>query len=208
MKKPALILVLLTITALQGAYAQFADRLVPHVGYIYSFVNMEGLDEVENGSASYAFNTIGIGSYIVLKHHNDFLSVGLDPSVQVGLNFSNQGRLNWFGQMPVFLMGRIGAASTKYNTQKIGLGAGIGAIGSYMNYVEVPDLLETKEFFVNPAAVVEGTIHMRGSTLTGRVLFSLAPSKQVGDLFTPNGSFLPNREANFGTLGVGLIYGF
>lgn len=208
MKKQLLILSFLTVTSFQLIHAQISDRLVPHLGYIFTQVNMEGVDEVENGSASYAFNTIGIGSYVVLKHHNDFLSVGVDPSLQFGLNFSNQGRLNWFAQVPVFLMGRIGATATPYNTQKLGLGAGIGVINSYMNYEEVRGLLETKQFFVNPAAMVEATVLMRGSTLTGRVMFSISPSTHEGDLFDPNGFFLQDRQAKFGTFGLGLIYGF
>jgi hypothetical protein len=177
---------------------------------MYSMVTMENTNLEEGGSANYFFNTLGIGTYYAIKHHNDWASFGVDPSINVGINLANgAGQINWYTQGSLFLMGRLGANSTKYNTQKIGIGAGIGGVASYLDQRALNGAIDMESFFMNPAAVGEVTLNMRGSTLTGRVQFSLAPAVSEGDLITPDGNFLlQDREANFGTIGLGLIYGF
>jgi hypothetical protein len=201
MKKNIIIITFLALASISQLSAQMTDRLVPHFGYMYSLINMENSDD-RTQTVSLAFNALSIGSYYTLKQAKDIVSVGIDPNINVGFNFSSAGRLNWYTQMPVFVMGRLGANSTSYNTQKIGIGAGIGLIGSYMSFREPSLFVEVKELYFNPAAVIEGTINSRGSNITGRLQFSLADAKGTGDLFSVGGTFFTNL------LSVGIIYGF
>lgn len=200
MKKNIIIISILVLASVSQLSAQMTDRLVPHFGYMFSQINMENSDRTQRFNVP--FNAVSIGTYYTLKQAKDIVSLGIDPSLNIGLNFSSAGRLNWFTQLPVFFMGRLGAASTSYNTQKIGIGAGIGFIGSYMSFREPRALIEVKELYFNPAAVVEGTINSRGSYITGRIQFSLADAKGNGDLFAVDGTFFTNL------LSLGIIYGF
>ncbi|MDB4286353.1 hypothetical protein N9933_03540 [bacterium] len=208
--KRIIIFALTAAMAISAAQAQFTDKLVPHFGYMYTMVTMDGTNLEEGASANYSFNTLGLGTYYTIKHHNDWASFGIDPSINLGLNLSNgSGQINWFTQGSLFFMGRLGANSTKYNTQKIGIGAGIGGVASYLDQKALNGAIDMESFFLNPAAVGEITLNMRGSTLTGRVQLSLSPAVKEGDLVTQDGNFLlQNREAKFGTIGLGLIYGF
>jgi hypothetical protein len=209
MKKLIGLLAIFFMILVSSASAQITDRLVPHFGYMYSQVSMEGTDVLDPGSFNYTYNTLSFGTYYVLTQAKDVVSVGIDPSLNLGLNFSRAGRLNWFAQLPVFVMGRLGATSTPYNTQKIGIGAGIGFMGSYMNFMAENGRWDVKELYINPSAVVEATLNTRGSSLTGRLQFSLAPTLGEGDIVDPSGGFLlPDRQVNVSTLSIGLIYGF
>ncbi len=199
MKKNIFVVALFMLASASQLSAQMTDRLVPHFGYMYTLLTMENAD-FESAPFPLGFNAISIGTYYTLAQTKDIVSVGLDPNLNFGLNFSNTGNVNWYLQAPIFVMGRLGANSTSYNTQNIGLGAGLGMITSYMSFKGGP--VNVKELYSNPAAVIEGTVNSRGSNITGRIMFSLAPAKGTGDLFAIDGNF---RTRIFG---VGLIYGF
>lgn len=202
------VLLLMAHTASQ---AQISDKLVPHLGFSYEVLNLENAEPNSSGFVNsdfsrvlYAFN---IGTYYTLYHQNDRMSVGVDPSLNFGFNFIssfNETRVNLLVQLPVYLMGRVGANSTKYNQQKIGVGAGIG--GMYTFFRDGGSDRNLNGFV--PNAVFEGTLLSRGGTLTIRghlALFKPDVTFQAGNDNPGSTDVVFN---DFGTWGVGLIYGF
>ena len=185
------------------SHAQIGDKLVPHMGFMYQMVVLQ--DTFASASEAnifyYAFN---LGTYYTLAHLNDVASVGVDGSVNFGFNFVNTfngTRINIFTQVPVWLMGRVGANSTSFNQQKIGLGAGIG--GHYTFYSE--KFNQQKAGFINPAAMAEATILSRSGTLTVRGHMALSRTESALKS-TVSGTEI--NRLRFGTWGIGLIYGF
>ena len=204
MKK--ILLAIMILLGIQQSYAQIGDKLIPHMGFLYQWVAIEDnsfAPPFERSPAFYAFN---LGTYYQIAHTNDIASVGVDGSINFGFSFVNDfstgsTRVNIFSQFPFFLMGRLGANSTAYNQQKFGLGLGIG--GHYTLYSNKG--FAEKSNFINPAAIAEITILSRTGTLTVRGTMSLSQTE----------SMLINTETkadiglrDFGSFGVGLIYGF
>jgi len=192
----------LTLTSVQTLQAQIGDKFVPHMGFFYEIINFR--DESTSGrDISANFYTFTIGTYYTLLHKNDVVSLGVDPSINLGFNpfrSGNETGLSFLIQAPVFLMGRLGANSTSYNEQKFGIGAGIGGVYSF--YRE--GITKRNAGFLNPSAVVEGTILSGGGTLTLRAHISLFdPEITLSSDSSPNLTF---RSTN--VLGIGLIYGF
>ena len=180
----------------------FADRLVPRFGYVLSFLNMTDTFSVSPGQYNFTFNTIQVGTYITLAEHNDWVSVGGDAGLGVGLNFGANNRVNWQLQVPLMLMGRIGANATVYNEQRLGLGLGIGATGTYMNF-QGGGFVE-KDLWVQPVAAAELNIGTNSSMLTIRGTISIG--KQNGELdYTFGGDALPVKGR---LVTLGLQYGF
>lgn len=200
MKKITLLFIILLGFSFQSLKAQettFMDRLVPHTGFMMEYVNYRIVDTTGNEYPSTIlglFYTLNLGTYITLAHTNDVASVGVDPNINVGLNFRQDG-IAFQAQAPVFLMGRVGAASTKYNEQRIGAGAGVGGI---YTYISEPGQTGFKKGFFNPAAVFEGSLFNRGSVMTARLHV---------DIVRLTTSY-NNQDYKFGTLGGGLLYTF
>ena len=199
--------ILLALTLVMGihqSYAQIGDKLVPHMGFMYQTVVLQ--DTFAAGSEfNISYYTFNLGTYYTLAHLNDVASVGVDGSVNFGFNFVNTftggTRINIFTQVPIWLMGRLGANSTSFNQQKIGLGAGIG--GHYTFYSD--KINQEKASFINPAAMAEVTILSRSGTLTVRGHMALARSESALKS-TVSGNEVDRLR--FGTWGIGLIYGF
>ena len=195
-------LVCLLASSLQ---AQLSDRLVPHFGFMLEILTLEQ-DDVPNPSSFNAnFYTVGVGTYYVMSHSNDRLSVGLDPSIQIGLQGLN-GSIDWTFQAPVFLMGRFGAFATPYNTQKIGLGAGVGVVTSYVSIrsLDGPGRnLDFNQWYAVPAIILEGSLNLPSGPLTGRLHLPLSKPVHQGATFA--GRLEPTT---YNLVGLGLIYGF
>jgi len=196
---------LIMLGTAQQATAQLGDKLIPHMGFFYEIINFR--DQAgTGGDDSEAFYAFSIGTYYTLLHKNDVVSLGIDPTLNFGFNpfrsTTNETGISLLVQAPVFLMGRIGANSTKYNQQKFGIGAGIG--GVYTFYRE--GITKRNAGFLNPSAVVEGTLLSGGGTLTFRVHLSLFdPSATLAT----NSTSFPDREfREVNVLGLGIIYGF
>ena len=184
----------------QQVRGQMGDKMVPHLGFMYEIVDLK--DPVQN-DLSRVFYTFSLGTYYTLGHKNDVVSVGVDPSVNFGFNLvsnatGSETGLNLVVQVPVFLMGRLGANSTKYNQQKFGIGAGIGGVYTFFR----EGIVKQRSSAVNPSAVAEITFMSGGGPLTIRAHVSLF--NPTATLTFPSGSVDFNE---FRTLGFGLIYG-
>lgn len=205
-----LILAVLTTGSL-SLRAQFTDKLVPHFGFMWEFATAE--EAPEQTVVFEDFYNFNIGSYIALWHRNDVVSVGIDPSVQMGLNFilvptstgGARARINYTVQTPVFAMMRIGALATKYNEQGVGIGLGVGGNYTYFNQ-QIGINQRRMAGFVNPSAVAELTIRTRGNPLTGRLHFALDKTNSLLKINT-NG-VISEIQFPMGNFGFGLLYGF
>ncbi|MEO0471566.1 MAG: hypothetical protein AAF206_18190 [Bacteroidota bacterium] len=196
--------------SIQQSQAQFADKLVPHVGFMYEFST--AFDGNQNVTWNNYYN-LHLGSYVALWHKNDIVSVGIDPSVQVGFrpirDFStNNLRFDWNVQVPVYLMARIGANATPYNSQKAGFSLGVGANYSYYNQFNNNFTNRFRSSYINPAGVVEVTILSRGNPITGRFHFGLSKTTSTRQVLNTNGDVLQEVDFPQGFFGVGLLYGF
>ncbi|MDX2250575.1 MAG: hypothetical protein SF052_27585 [Bacteroidia bacterium] len=197
--------------------AQLTDKLVPHMGFMWEFATLE---ETPGGPTSTlsSFYNFHIGTYYAIAHYNDIFSFGVDPSIQVGLNFvpvSNGSaiytRVNYVIQAPVYLMARVGANSTPYNQQAIGFATGIGASYTFLSQQtgDISLRRKTRNGYTNPSVVAELTILSRGNPLTGRFHFS--PFKVNSDLVFKNvdtKEVVSSFTFPMGNWGIGLIYGF
>lgn len=189
-----------------AAKAQIVDKLVPHTGFMYEIITLQDPRSTNGQSFNFSYYTLNLGTYYSLAHKNDVVSVGVDASLNFGINFpftSQSGtQVTIVTQVPVFAMARVGALSTTYNQQPLGLGVGIGGVYTYFN--DVADYVtgnKIRSNFVVPAAVAEATLRSRGSTITVRGHMSLAP---VSSLL--KGDNRPDLEYNMGNWGIGLIY--
>ncbi|MEM6764279.1 MAG: hypothetical protein AAF655_05130 [Bacteroidota bacterium] len=211
MRKTLVVLLCVAGLCLQQVQAQLSDKLVPHLGFMYEVVNLQGFVPSSTNPAfrddiSRFFYTFSVGTYYVLAHQNDVVSLGLDPSLNLGFNFEQnfQGTetgINLVVQAPVFLMGRLGALATKYNQQKFGIGAGIGG-----NYIFVSEGIRDRRISgFAPSAVAEVTFLSRGGPLTIRGHFTIAPTEETYMDTSGSDDWRYNELVSWG---VGLIYGF
>ena len=198
-------LALLACLSAGSLQAQLSDRLVPHFGFMLEILTLEQDDVPNPQNFNYNFFTLGIGTYYVISHSKDQLSVGLDPSVQVGVQGLN-GNIDWTLQAPVFLMGRFGAFATPYNTQKVGIGAGLGVVTSFASIrsLDGPGRdLDFNQWYAVPSIILEGSLNLPSGPLTGRLHLPLA--KPVHPGVTLAGRLEPT---SYNLVGLGLIYGF
>ncbi len=216
MKKYSFLLVLLI--GLLGEASGQTDRFIPKMGFMYEFFTLMPEDTTyqqiiansNNGSSQIfvPYYTFMVGSYYMLAHKNDVVSVGVDGALQGGINFRGGG-ISYQLQVPLFVMGRLGSGATSYNQQKIGIGLGVGTQMSYLNEKR-PFVYSTespkKIFGFIPSGIIEATIQQGGGHLTGRVHFPLIPQKtKIAQLNNP----VANSDYwKLGNFGFGLIYGF
>lgn len=209
-KKSLLLAFLLLAASTQVLQAQILDRFVPHAGFSYAIAYIEDVDSAANiGSYSPGYYTFSGGTYFTLGHHNDWLSHGVDLNGNFGINFANINNntlINLFIQPQLYYMGRIGAASTSYNQQKVGLGLGVGGVYTYLSVVQALSDDQFKIGFVNPSALVEVNINTRGTPISARAYFS--PIRAEREIDSPPLVFPPTYRVSLGHLGFSLLYGF
>lgn len=202
------------------------DRLVPHIGLIqmipFQTVDEQFGPEIINdifvNRQTVQFANFHVGTYLTLFHHKDFVSVGLDNSIQLGINpnFSNSDLpVTYNIQAPIVLMGKLGSGSTPYNQQRIGIAAGIGGSINHMKFTmfrqnanpSVEDLAVIRTAtFITPTAIIEASY----GNLIGRLHLGIAPVRtSVTDELLAFPNLDPEKgEATHGMFGFGLIYRF
>ena len=193
------------------AAAQLSGRLVNHTGFVYEFTRADPLPA--NIIANlYDFYTLQIGTYYTLLHtENDVASLGIDPSLHFGFNFFNTGTNVAFDittQVPVLLLGRYGALSSPFNSQRFGIGGGIGFKYTYLSKgvginQRTGEVVKERASFVSPMAAAEITFPFQGQLITLRGLFSIATV-----LSSLRSDLAGSIETEFDTFGIGILYGF
>lgn len=184
--------------------AQIADKLLPYSGLNYMFVKQ--FDLAGSGQEfQTSYYTFGLGTYYAAVHRNDILSAGLDAGVNFGFSFPRTAtgtRATIFTQVPLLLMGRVGAGSTKYNEQGVGFAAGIGGTFTYFNNFDNRSVKYSTSF-VNPSVAAQVMIRNRGGVLMVRGTFSL--SQVDSDFNFDDGS---TRTFGLSSWGIGILTSF
>jgi hypothetical protein len=186
-----------TISFVNG---QIGDKLQYHMGGSYDFLRIQG------STPLYAnYFTLSGGAHYVFWHSNDQISLSANPNASLGVSFNNITGFSVFAQMPAFLMLRMGAACTKYNEQKFGVGAGVGGAFAYIKEraFVVGNSFQTLETnIVNPVGAVQLTFQNDFRTLTLRGYGSLLPYATT--FLQPYG----NEKFNYDQFGFAILYNF
>lgn len=207
---------------LWSAQAQLGDRMVPRFGFSYEFVRYEvplqGSTEPVLQTLEDFYN-VHLGTYYTLFEYNDIISFGLDGAVQAGINFVTlqdrlsgtvQTKVPWVVQLPLFMMSKVGASSTAYNTQGFGIGFGFGAQFNYLSQFGLDasnSILNIRTGFINPSAAAEATIRYRGSPITVRFHFAMIRPETRLRFERTDGS-ITEENLRMGNFGVGILYPF
>jgi hypothetical protein len=187
------------------------DNLLMRYGY-----GMEVYSGVENVPASTndlfprAYNSIQLDGYYAAFHKNDVASIGLNS----GLGFSirpNGIKPDMMLQVPLRVGARLGAMSTKYNSQPVGLGVSGGLLYQYVQSsfsVAGGALYRNSMSYVAPDVSADIAINFRNTSLIGRVHFSpvsIPTSLKIVEAARPNSAKVDVRAQN---IGFGLMYAF
>ncbi len=198
MKKTAIFFFISTILCVAHLSAQFMDKVQLKSGFIYGSY----LFNIATDSSYTYLNPLNGGQYVNLyfggyyaaAHKNDIVSTGVDAGIQgwIGL-----GNLSYQLQLPVYVMGRIGAGATRYNQQKFGFALGVGMQTSYRGFFSQRYVDIAPKFFSIPSAVAEVVIGGNRNFI-GRLYLTPFPTKKhVKD---------PNSYYTVANFGLGLLY--
>lgn len=211
MRKISFALTILIAFGFSTLQAQISDKIVPHMGFMLEYPQgvVSGTESGVSLPSYYSFN---LGAYMALAQKNDIISVGPQASLQLGGNLiplTNRLRFAYHFQVPVYAMVRVGANSTPYNQQAVGLAVGLGgsfnALSYYANLGSTVGNIRMNYF--NPAAVVEVHISTRGQELILRghtsLLRNVGVVPQRRDL---NGNALQSGSPlDLGYIGFGVV---
>lgn len=190
-----------------SAQTPFGDRLVSHVGFSLTALDMTSTQAQFPGVGRYAFYALGVGTYGLIAHHNDRYSLGLNPNFQAGLQGFN-GAIDWTLQAPIYLMGRFGAYCTPYNTQRLGLGAGVGFLPAYFSINSINSANQGQglsQLYIAPALLLEASIAFPNGPITARVSLPLQNPTYEGVITDP-GIF--RTTATYKQLVFSIVYVF
>lgn len=211
--KKSFLFALLFGSCLFAAKAQVSlSDVVWKGGFLYEFYNLTPTDSNYqdalvasgwNGQVVLPYYNFMFGGYLPLVHKKDIISAGVESGLQFGINF-RQG-ISYQIQMPLYACARLGASSTVYNQQRVGIGVGIGGQFSFLH--EARQILNSGEKAKNisvfaPSALIELNI---GNGLIGRLHLPLFPVKTRIPAFDfPPTYTTPHWRVN--NFGLGLIY--
>ncbi len=195
-KKIVILFALLMVLAIPGQ-SQFAEKATFHGGITYQFI---GLTQVGSPTPNgiYSLYGLGVGMNYVLAHSNDVVSLGINPNANLCFQLSSYTGLSFLGSTPTYMLARLGAGATPFNEQKFGIGAGIGGSASYFTTTAGPRM-----FFLNPGAVAELSLRMRGSSYLFRFNWSLM--RQTKEINFGNGA---TGDYSIGLTGISIFYNF
>ncbi len=137
----------------------------------YAGVSFEYIDIYRRSTneplAGLSFTCFNLGGHYQIVHARDRAALTVNPNALVGFILSNFSGAITF-ELPVFLMGRIGANCTRFNENRFGVGLGIGPKYTYVG-VRINDF-SVRQGFVAPAAALEVNFGTRsGGVFTVRV---------------------------------------
>ena len=196
MKKISILALVLLLTG-PMAFSQI-DKLMPHFGFMYEMITYKRSNAATADRPPIPYYGLNVGANYVLMHSNDQFSLGVDPNINFAIFPTNYGGLGLLAQAPVFLLGRVGANSTSYNQQKVGLGAGIGLNYTYVRLDPPSGSVGLNHSYVAPAALVELNLNLRSATYILRGHWNL----------TPTTLDYAGEDYDFGNFGFGIVYGF
>jgi hypothetical protein len=199
------------------AHAQ-SDKMLFRFGYTYEIYNASSSQGFASNTFGRGYSSVQVDAYRVLWQKNDLVSAGVSPGFGLSvrpINTQDRGiKTDFLIQVPVLMGLRLGARSTTYNQQKIGVGVGLGVLYTYATYTQGyngTSSTDTRTLnYVAPQVQGELTLNMRSSVITGRIHLSpLNLTNSVHVKNNVNNNFanesLPSLTTN---MGVGIAYGF
>ena len=154
-----------------------------------------------------AFYGIYFGGTYLLAHSNDKVSLGVNAGTNISFSIGSARGGSFVAQVPVYLVGRVGARCTKYNEQRFGLGAGIGVNYTYLNFPYQTSsgyVDKVNTGFVAPAAMGEVSFN-QGSNLAFTLRFHYNLMPMEGKLSTNSTT---SEKVTFSNFGLSLLYEF
>lgn len=152
-----------------------------------------------------AYYGVALSVQRTLASTEDLFSVNALSGATFTFSYDNVVGTSLFAQVPLYLIGRVGALSTKFNESVVGLGVGVGGTFTYAN---IPYQLSDGTFtdrlrqaWVAPAVMADVTLQLQGRTYTLRGHANLLP--QQGDERDPS----TGQKLEYSNLGIGLIFG-
>lgn len=173
-----------------------SDRIQPKIGFMYEFITLKPADSLNrNQTLVLPYYNLFIGGYRSFVSKNDVISLGADAAFQGGINF--QRGISYQLMAPVHIVGKLGAGATSYNTQKVGIAVGAGALPFYMHETRITTTPLNK-FFIFPSFMIEATLNTNGGRMTGRIQFNPVSLSPVYNL--------ANYDWRAANVGLGLLY--
>lgn len=206
--KQLLSLLLFLVFFAVTASAQFEDRTQFQGGLSLEFVPIKYPDGLDFFTVDQLFPGVFVGGEYNLSHTDDFTALAIDAGVKFNFNYSSGYGTQLFLQVPVYLVGKIGAKATKYNDQLFGAAVGIGGAFTHANIPYSIDnaagfaVFRLKPAWFAPMAMAQLTLNLQGQsyTLRGHVMLSeYSNTENVGGF---------PAVLNYQNFGVGLIYNF
>lgn len=210
--KKSFLFTLLFGTCLFAAKAQVSlSDVTWKGGFMYEFYNLVPTDTLyadylnsTGGPVVLGYYNLMLGGYLPLAHKKDIISAGVESGLQFGINF--RGGINYQVQIPLYAMARLGAGSTVYNQQRVGVGVGIGGQFSYLREslsFSGADIKAKNITVFNPSALIDLTI---GNGLIARLHVPLLPVKVRIPAADAPGIGLSTPHWRVSNFGLGLIY--
>jgi hypothetical protein len=171
----------------------------------YAGVSFEYIDVYSRGTnkpfAGLNFTCFNLGGHYQIVHARDRAALTVNPNAMMGFILANFAGAIMF-ELPVFLMGRIGANCTRFNENRFGIGLGIGPKFTYFG-AQVRDisgrLFSARQNFVAPAAALELNFGSRSGNV-----FTVRAHANLG-LVNSEFNTQPSRSTNYG---FGFVYFF
>ncbi len=177
-------------------------KMMWDAGFTYQFLSEESVYPAAGPTSSVniaPFYGLTGGLNYVVWHSNDKISVLANPGVLVSVRLSGQG-MSLFAQAPTYMALHVGAGSTPFNEQRVGLGAGIGVVPGYLYYKTFGfPSYQAGVAMVNPGAMADLTILGRNTVYKVRVNWSLAKSRWQD---------IDALQVRYSTFGLGILYVF
>jgi hypothetical protein len=158
-----------------------------------------------SGNINASFYGFAINGNYTLLHSNDFVSLSVDPTLNIALNFINTGwgtaATQWMVRLPTYLMFKIGLKATPFNNQMLGAGIGVGINPGYYRIPQEPGIPAVLGFLYNPTICAQfGIRSFRNSTNATFFRFYLDLTQSA--LKVPVSNFrdqdIPSRATMFG----------
>ncbi len=185
----------------QKTTSEKLDKFQIVAGLTYDFITIDYKDlGVSMFQTTPSFASFRIGTNYVLFSSEDWIS--LSANALPGFSVSFTRTPTFLFQAPVYLLGRIGTGSTRFNNSKVGIGVGVGGNFTYLSLPYSNQTFSDKisQSYVAPSAMAELTLKLR-QTFTIRFSMNLLPSNGY-DSAT---SVSPNR-IQLKNYSLGLIY--
>lgn len=182
------------------------DRITPFFGISNQFLSQGQRAAPNSQRLIYTFFGVSVGMNYVLLHSNDMFSLGINPNLNASFAFDPISGFSFLGQVPMYMLVRIGARATPYNESRFGVGVGVGGNYSYIysedafGFQGTNTVYDLKEGIFFPGLLAELNLRTRMSDYGIRVNWNISRPAQLHES--------SGREFDYGNFGFGIFYTF